>query len=341
MADLNGAECGQSPGDCLIGGSRSRGQLLLAGAFVIGLLLVALALLLNSAIFTENLTARGSAQDSGHTAVQLRADAKTVATESVVNANIRHNSSHETLQRNLSSRIRAWNELNGRHEAVAGGLLNLSVSDTTNGTYVRQRTADRNLSSASGFGNWTVVSGAETPREYRLDIDPESLVDPEGNRSVENLTEAGVFHVNVSGPSESRQVFVYRNRTDEVAVTATAANGTLNSSCVGTSTADLVEVDLLNASVGDQACSPLSFFETMSAIDYVRHEHSENAEGTYTLVVDGDGAVVSGSSFNDPDAGVGPYASERINAAVFRLTYETNRLSYRTSIVVVPGDIDD
>lgn len=322
-------------------GTRDGAQLLLTAAFVISVLFVALALLLNSAIFTENLSARGSAENAGHAAVQLRADAAATTAETLRSVNAHNNTTHATLQRNLSAAVADWHDMVARHDAVTGGSTTLSLVATTNGSYVRQSTAGRNFTDGQGDRNWTLVTGADDVRAFRVAVDRPSLVDPAANESVENLTDAGVFRVVVSGASETRRVFVYRDGAGTVETVVGYDNGTLSAVCETASGSDPVTLDLPNASVGGDHCEPLAFFDGVSGGYTIRYEIGPSAAGTYSLVVDGDASTVPDANYDDLRESTGPFATERINAATVRLVHETDAMRYRVTMPVTPGGVDD
>lgn len=327
------------------GGERSaaragRGQLLLTAGVVIALLLVTLSLSLNAAIFTENAGARGSGDSGGHDAVQYRADAGSMAERTLEHVNGRHNDTYTTLHRALSADVRTWSDLSGRHEAVTGGTVNASVRETTNGTHVRQ-TASRVFTDMNGGDNWTLVHGAEGVREFSLSVEPGSLAEPETTNTTANLTDAGVFRIDVETDTAARRVFVYRKNTEFVVATE-SGTGQLGDTCeVTAGTFENVRMNLTEGTMNGASCGELAFFGDTAESRTIGYEAASNASGTYSLIVDTNYGDVYDASYGDEPTNNGPYATEMIYSADVGLTYVTHKTTYRTTVSAVPGGPDD
>lgn len=322
------------------GGGADRGQLLLTGAIVIAILLVALSMLLNSAIFAENVGARGTTDDVGQTTLTHRADLASVTNETIQHVNRQHNESHVALQQNLSRTIATWGDLSARHEAVSGATIEVSVRDTTNRTRVSQPTA-RNMTDAGGDEDWRLVNGTAGVTRFAITVEEDSLVDLNGSEAetASDLVNESAFRAKFSSGTD-RRVFLYYNETENaVAVAVESSPGTLDETCHATpGPSGTVEVNLTAATVGGNSCGALGFVSNINTSTRLWYESGGNANGTYSLLVDGSLSLVDETNYNDIDASEGPYATGRIHAATVRLTYVRSTVLYRTEIAVIGGE---
>jgi hypothetical protein len=308
---------------------------MLTASIVVALLFVALALLVNAAVFTENLGARTGGDVDGHEALQYRDDVRSLATRTFERANDRTDATYDERWRTLGGTVENWSALAGRHAAVTGDVLNVSLFRTINGTNVSQTTV-RNLTTDGGARNWTLVRDATDVRAFSLTLDPDTLAEPDATESVENLTDAGAFNVTVTNATRSWRVHVYRNGTD-LAVRVASPAGTLGTPCrVPLNGATTVTVDLLNGTAHGASCAPLDFLAGVTGQRTVAYGFGAGAQGTYDLVTDRDYSAVSGGEYAT-DPAEGPTVSRLVLDATVRVTYATPTLSYRSDVTVTWG----
>lgn len=129
-------------------GPASRGQIVLITVVVLSTLFVALALLLNSAIYTENLSTRGTTDSDD--AVAETAGALETVDELIDRTNRHHNATHETATENLTSMVDAVAAVRRAEAAKVGAHSHVAIVDQTNGTHVRQVNDSREFTNASG-----------------------------------------------------------------------------------------------------------------------------------------------------------------------------------------------
>lgn len=108
---------------------RDRGQMLLVGAFALSLVFVALALLLNSAIYTENLTTRSSGDDTQET-VEFSREARLTARGILANLESSGGSDAE-----FESAMNDWTDRAARHYTADGVTIGASVKSVDTTTY--------------------------------------------------------------------------------------------------------------------------------------------------------------------------------------------------------------
>ncbi|RLM59781.1 hypothetical protein DVK02_03360 [Halobellus sp. Atlit-31R] len=308
-------------------GRRSdRAQLLLVGALALAVLFVALALLLNTAIYTGNLATREAGVDSP-SALGYVSEVRTAGGEAIRSVNYRNNSSHAALNASLGATMRLWDDAAGHHRAVVGDGADADVVGVTNGTRIQQDDAGRNYTSESGAANWTVADGSDLSglRSLRLTVDQTFLASGPGG---------DVFRLDVASDAGTRTVSVYTNGGDpEVRV---SENGSVTATCApGSVTGDTFVIDVANSSVGGASCPGLAVVEAVGDDLEVSYANGDVAGGAYTMVVDEPQSDLAVSGLASPGSG-SPYWTDALYAADLRVTYRTPNLDYEARIEVVP-----
>jgi hypothetical protein len=347
-ADLTAPDADDSGGSGAPGthdaGSRDRAQLLLVAGLVVAVMIVMLALTLNTVIYAEYRATRGS-DIAGDDALRFLEATEDGIGGILEAANRDHDGSHATLRANVTDAVDAWGNATGRSVATTGVATHVSKRTLTNGTRMLQTDASRNFTAADGAANWTLAAGVSA-RRFRLAVRNASLA------TATNATVGsgqGVFHVHLNDQSSSRwRAFIYRDpNTNTVNVTVrNDAGGTVSESEPCSATAEHVLVDITDGTVGGESCPALSFASALQspyAITYNETETgggTETAAGTYHLIVD-DGSVTRtpGPEFNDAP-GNSPWADAVVYAASYDVVYETARLRYNASVRIAPGEAD-
>jgi hypothetical protein len=310
--------------------SADRGQLLLVGALALAVLFVALALLLNTAIYTGNLATRDAGVD-GTAAIDYVGEAESAGEEAIRSVNYRNNTTHDALSVAFRASMGRWDDLASHHRAVAGDVAAVEVADVTNGTRIQQDNASRNFTNESGAANWTVAADPDLSgvRSMRLTVDESSLPEVSSDFVAED-----VFHVNVSSDAGDRSLFVYDNTTESAPAVRVVDDGTVTH-CAAESTADgTFVIDVSNGSVGGASCPALSTVDDVGNDTSIAYRDGANASGTYTMVIDEPDAAAT-DSLASPGSGK-PYATPAIYGAEFRVTYRTTGLDYEARIEAVP-----
>ncbi|MFD1684240.1 DUF7261 family protein [Halobellus litoreus] len=302
---------------------RDRGQLLLVGALALAVLFVALALLLNTAIYTGNLATRDAGVDAAP-AVEYVSDSRAAGVEAIRSVNYRNNTDHAELNAAFRATVARWDGLASHHRAVAGDLAAVEVANVTNGTRIGQDDASREFTSAGGDANWTVAADAELSgvRSMRFSVEESALA----------AGPSDAFHVNVTSDGATRSLYVYENGGDaEIRV---VDDGTeLSSRSFDPGADGTVAIDVSNGSVDG---TPYAELETVIDVDddtEIEYVNGDMAGGTYTMVLDEDAA--NGAALSTPGSGE-PYATPAIYAATFEVTYRTSDLDYEAGIEVRP-----
>lgn len=272
---------------------RDRGQLIIVAALVLAVVFVALALVLNSAIFTENVSTRETG-DEGSLAVSVDdAFAETSVRLDYVNAN--HNDSEATVNRAFTTAMADWSSGIAATHASMGAAFGLTVDDRVNGSALKQTDEDRPFTSGGDETAWTLVSDASRLAGFELVVDRDDLDDGE---TVDDL-RSDSFHLEFDDGTETWQLYVFDDGGSvtvfsgtESAVASASDLDDLDSCTTG---ADPARIDLSAGTLGGEPCAALEFESAVSEAVDVRYANADRVTGTYELFVadDGDAEVQS------------------------------------------------
>jgi hypothetical protein len=314
--------------------ARDRAQLLLVGALALAVLFIALALLLNTAIYTGNLATREVGGDATP-AIEYVTASRAAGVDAVHSVNRRNNTSAADLASAFNGTVARWDDLATHHRAVAGDAADADVVSITEGTRIQQDDAGRAFTSNTTAPNWTVVEGAGVTgvRSMRFTVDESTLPAISG---ADDATDGTVFHVNVTSNSGTRSVYVYDNTSASAEVLV--VDGATETVCpVGSVTGGTFAVDVANASVGGAPCPALGTVDDTDGEVTVEYGDGGAAGGTYTMVVTGrptaGDVTLAGLT---PDGGGSPYWTHAIYGADIAVTYRTDRLEYGARVAVIP-----
>jgi hypothetical protein len=278
-----------------------RGQILIIVGLLVAVMLVALALVLNSAIFAENLSTRETADSEEPSAYAVDAES-TVAdvydrtnandTRKAVYANTSFNESFETW---ADSRSDTAAENGALFEADWTAYVGWRLEQTENRSFTPANDPD---ATEWVLSNGTNVRNVST---FKMDVSRDDLYEGDDQDDVKN----NAFNLFVTDGTDDWELFVYRTGGNMV-VNDTATSDKCTS---GSSRAEIIvragggefdgscdELDLPSALDDDLQVE----FRNVQATD-----GTERVNGTYTLVVNGSDAIAR-------DAGGHP---ERFNAS--------------------------
>lgn len=318
---------------------RDRAQLFLVTAIGLAVTFVALALILNTAIFTENLATRGSDTAGASDASQYRTAAVNGVEGVLTHVNTHNNSSHTALHANLSTGITYWSNSTARLYAVDGRSVNIS-GDTTNGTRIIQDNA-RNFTNEANNDNWILADDADNSRNFWINASRDEL-NTSDQSSVTSDTVFSVIFDDANG--DNWRVYIYRNADDTNEVNVTVEEPTLGITGSCSFAGDHVIVNITAGTIGNDNCSPLSFISGLPTPYEIRYEDAtfsagsggDTGEGTYELIVAD--TTVPASNFHDDDAGESPYTTPAIYAVTLDIRYEAPDLYYNSSARIAPGE---
>lgn len=305
--------------------TEDRGQLLLISALGLAILLVSLALVVNTAIYTENLATRSSKAAGGTQAIQYQESAEDGLRGLVVYVNYHDNTSFDAVYSNLSTGVTDWNRNTGTHFSTSGVGVNLSLADARNGTRIEQTDQARNFSNASlSSSDWTVASNVDDTRRFRINVTDKSALDDPDDSPFQVIVDDGsnTWRMNVS--EDSGDIVV--------GIDSPGASGTCRTSAVP------ARINLTAGSLNGQPCDPLVFAEGLSPPYSIRYGHVDKIEGTYSLIVTNTTLADSpGPHLNSPGGG-SPFATHAIYDADVRYVYQSPRIYLERTLRIAPGD---
>lgn len=323
--------------DASRGGPRDsdRGQLFLVGALALSVILVTLAVLLNTAIYTGNIATRDPGTGSADV-IEYRASAAEMAGRTLTGVNYRNNESYDALESNFSDSVGNWSVAATMHSVVKGTDAHANATNITRGTRIVQH-GDRNFTNASGVSNWLLAEDVQV-RNYTMTVDQSTLPTVSPDDAASDFSDT--FHVSITDSNGHEwRVYVYLDDTgDATLAVVDETDSTLEGSCPSSTTDPTV--NLTNGSFDGSDCVPLSFWGDADAPYDVTYRHTETTNGTYSLVVDKDTDTLDTTDFNADGAGASPYVTPALYSAEVEVTYRSPTVNYSTIIRVAPGEYD-
>ena len=302
-----------------------RGQLILVTGLAIAVILVALVLLLNTVIYTENLATRG-ADVGGRDVIVFRNDAIHGVRGILVTENEANHSTAAAARENVTQGVGRFADLLERGYFERATIADISNVSTTDGVMLRQENGTRAFTNGSGSTDWTLVKNVNEDglRRFRLDI----------NRSTLATTPSDAFSVVTNdSDGDTWRVTVYREGDN-----ITVANTSMVVCRANTSDTTL---DLTSGRLDGQPCS-FRFANSSNTPYRVEFRNGNRATGTYSLVVnETDGVTRVGTNFNLSATDTAPYMTPAVYSATFDIYYRTPRLTYADHVRVAPGEHDD
>jgi len=301
-----------------------RAQLILVTAFALAAIFLGLAIIVNSAIFTENLATRSENVDSTE-ALEYRHSTTQVVGKVIGYANEFNSTSETTIWRNVSSGIGEINDYSGIQQSRDGAAVALELDSATNGSRIFQ-TDRTSFESNDTAEDWTLATNVDNTR---------------------------AFEINVS--SISGKFFVLANDTTSLtpewvaAINATAVVVSRPSGAGDACSVSAVEtVDLTRARINGEPCPALRDDRTGSSLQFatgagdgyaIEFENADEITGNYSLIVDNRTL----DSTNDNYAAVGgpgdgPQVTPAMYSAVVAIQYQTPEIEYQTLVRVAPGE---
>ncbi|MEZ3164069.1 hypothetical protein ABNG03_07975 [Halorubrum sp. RMP-47] len=319
-----------------------RAQIILITGLTLAVLLVAVVLLLNTVIYTENLATRG-ADAGGAEAIEFRDD--TVDDLAGILEREHRNASSLTnvsdcdgtqIFGSFNSSARAYDRTVADFRARDATVTDLRVrgSEAECGYFIAQNeTASgfRELTDPNGTADWTVASDANRTRNFRLTVDNASLAGPTGSPfTVVADSTAG-------GTNETWSVTLVDSGGD---LNVTVDNGTTTVSETFEPRQDGNHtVDLTGGTVNGEPFDALVWAEGVqnengTAPFEIRYKNGSEARGTYSLVVDGrDGSSPLSSTSR-------PYVVDAVYGVDVEIRHRTPELTYGDVVRLAPGERD-
>jgi hypothetical protein len=317
---------------------RDRGQIILVAAFALAVIFIALALIVNSAIFTENLASRGETSGSDG-ALSMRAMVEESAGSNLERVNRQGANSYGALENDMDDSLSELSTQIGRQQARNGRLVNVSdIRDTNTGTRIHEDGPNDQLASS----DFTVVTGVSR-------ANPEPSVTENGTRAF-RITETDItgtdssnpFTITATGTSTwSTDIYQKSSGSDTVVVDTNNGNGDTNTCEVTVDDRTQFEIDITDGTIDDQPCSALrrtgsgenfAFAGGVGDSYAIDFTNPNLVEGQFSMTVN------SVSTINTPGDVT---ANNALYSVTVRYGYSTSDLTYVSDVRVAPGEPDE
>ena len=291
---------------------RDRGQLLVIIALVLGMVFVALAIVVNAAIFTENLATRETVDSERAASFTGDVERAIEVRYNQTNSNGSHTASD--ARETFNDTFRTWTDQRSNVSATEGGYY--GANWTTHVGWRLDQSTDDSFAPADDRAatDWTLATDAEDIAAFELEVTKDDL----------NDSADAAFSVVVKDDSDTWELFVYRTGGNVV-----VTNDTSTSECItGSSRA---KIDVRAGEFDGDPCDELNLPSALNGNLQVKfqdvHNSSggEHVNGTYTVVVNGSGAVEKTNSEPDRFNRSGeapPTAAAVVYAVNYTTTYE-------------------
>jgi len=309
--------------------NRERGQILLIAAFTLAVTFIALAMVVNGAIFTENLASQGESR-GGTDALEVRAEAN--ATAGTVMDHVNEHAPDDTvlLQQAFIANVSRMGEQFQRYELLTGTSLDLSyIGDKTDGVYVEDEAPPTNdFVAADGTQDWIVGSDISRTRALEFTV----------REAPVSVTDSAVFRVRVTDASDTYELRIGESSGHPaVRVESPAAAGPME--CVLSGQSYPLELDVMGAQFGGEYCEALdeiSFSEGVLSNYQFMLVNGHNARGNYSMVLTG-GPVSLGGPYGSAGTDE-PIEKFALYDAEVAMLLRTDRITYEDEIRVAPGE---
>ncbi len=315
-----------------------RGQILLLAAFALAVIFIGLAMIANSAIYTENIATRGETADASR-ALEIRHEVKQAAGEAIEAANWNnHTGTYSTVRTTVDQSVQNLDQWAGLHAGREGTIVTTTLINDREGRRLVQTNGTSFMSSdANGSASdWTVAGGVSDARAFEIEVsDVNSLDTVTGSPFTVNVTTA---------PASNWTMSVAKDLSGDVVVEVSRENPVETAQCRVPDT-EPIHIDVTGATINGEPCAALSiadgqamhFGSGVAAGHDIRFEHGGSIEGNYSLIVD-DGASIPSSNYGSPGGASQPFVFPAMYSATVRLEYHAKSIDYVTDIRVAPGE---
>lgn len=317
MADLNG----------------SRGQILLIAAFTLAVLFIGLALVVNGAIFTQNLASQGDTSGGGDL-LQQRAEVNRTLGAALDDLNENGPDDYPILRSEFEVQILPKYTRNlRRYTLLNGRSTTLTFQSKDNGLYIEdEATGSNDFTAEDGAADWLIGSNFDGVRSLQFFI-----------RRPINEISSDPYNISLEGQfGETYHLRIgHSGGVDEYPTLEVEASNFGGAS--GTCTLDgrdfPVRLDVTAARFGGEYCAPLDNIdmgEYVSVPATIRVRNGNNIHGNYSMVLQapGSGPLATGNFGTDP---ADPTWKRALYAAVVRLGVRAENIRFSEDVTIAPG----
>lgn len=277
----------------------SRGQLFLIGAIALAVAFVALTMLLNTAIYTENLSARsGDVGDTDMHKYASEAEAQTIRTIEQVNY---YNTSPDEFETLIEEE---WGPLLAERYATSGSLVDIRVDSVDKSGRSAARMNVEEFEDGKRFAH---SSGKF--HDFQVHVHPASYV--------------GSGDLRLSSNKSGGDTLIVEQGDDnnELVVSSEDTNGECRARNVDGKRA--VTIDIVREEVGGVSCDVLENFEFSGFIDF---ENNADVEGTWQVTTE-----------SVPSSIDSTYKNNAVLTTDIEISYSNSQTEYGETITVPVG----
>jgi len=327
-----------------------RGQLLIITGLLIAVVFVGLALVVNSAVYTENLGSRDTTGEATD-ALEQQQYVEEQLSRTVDRTNTKNKTwGNETLAEKFRDSIENQSDAYTMEEASRGTDVRVDTYNLTNGTRLRQTNASRNFTSANGQTDWQLASGVEESGQFAVDVRNDSLLAATVDTTMSLLAESA-FSIDLETSSGTWRIYLFTGAATESTYAVVehpdqdfeddgltdrtnpehVVAGWFNQSC--SMEGDTVAVRLSEGTFGGAPCEEFDFYDDIDTHDIAFSNTTsfgvDRGNGTYDI-------LIGPANFNDnafEPAQVGdqpkPFHQSAMYAFDYSFTYQTASQRYR------------
>lgn len=338
-----------------------RGQLLIITALALAIVLVGLALVLNSAIYTANLSSRESTDSVEVTGAFGDTEGELETMIRYVNRH--NNASSDAVNRAFDAAVSDLENETTDEYAKRGAAYDFEVVDRTNGTHLKHTNSSRSFVSGGTDpekGNWTLAQNVPRVRGHTMTVAREDLHSTGIINSLDDFNDEGFYVRFEDNDGNAWEVYLLDDGTNVTVVGGdpdTLDNDTLGledlpmfdeEGCTVTAAqSEDVVINFTTGTVGrvgstDRTnCPGLDFQSELTSELTIGHYNADDdsandsrSGGTYEL-------VIGTTTYEDQhfyDAGGGsPHATHIIYAARVESHYSRTDFTYSRAVRIHPG----
>lgn len=297
-----------------------RGQLLIVASVGFAIVLIALALALNTAVYSDVHVSQadtGSLEERSATQYQHSVE-RGIATILPVTG---ENATESELEGTLKQEVELWENLTKSQYARDGVATNLTLAGVTYQDRIVHDNESRPFESGADTTDWTVASNATDATEYQLTVRNDSLAS----------SDTDAFTLEVVGDSNNNWTLsAYSTASSEIAVD-------INGSQQYTTDQSSLQVDVATGVFNETGETEqfTSFVDDLDAPYEIQYTNADNVTGTYVLY--DDDLTVTDSNYGDVGS---PRVDLQIGSATITVDYHSPALRYRND-VLAEVDPDD
>ncbi|MDS0259174.1 hypothetical protein NDI56_07185 [Haloarcula sp. S1CR25-12] len=330
-----------------------RGQIILVAAFALAVIFVVMALIVNSAIFTENLASRGETTGSNG-ALSMRAMVEANVGDSVAAANRNDNATAAALATAVQAGVRNISEQTGRQSARSGRVVDVAYQSSTPGVRVYQSnnstfTDDAGDESYQVAGLVSRADGANGTRAF--EIEANSITATDNGSAFEIRAQS----TPATGVQESWRARIWESGGDTVHVRTLRDVGSTTAVEDCTVTHDgpgaSVDIDVTGGTIDGEECDALGTAPTGRNFHFgagtgvtpgttesynISFANADAISGNFSM-------VLYRRSPLSPEVSplrTAPASSPALYDVTVRYTYLTTDMRYETDVRVAPGEAD-